>query len=280
MTNREAGARESRRRELGTFLRAQRARLTPSDVGLPSGPGHRRTPGLRREEVAQLSGVGLTWYTWLEQARPIPASAQVVDALASALRLGPDQHRYLRVLADLPPLAPEAVPAAALPRLQRLVDATAPAPAAVYDVHYDYLVWNTPYVRVRHDPAAVAKDLRNLLWLLFTDPQIRASMQRWESAARAILSQFRTAAGQRTGDARFAEMVTALADASPEFRMWWAEYPVRSFAPTTISINHPKVGSIRLELFQLHPVEHPEALLVMQVPASNDDRRRISSLLG
>src|SRR5215468_9524439 len=132
-------AQVARRTELGEFLRTCRARLTPLDVGLLEGSasGRRRTPGLRREEIAQLSGVGVTWYTWLEQGRDISASVQVVDALARALLLTGDEDRHLRELAGVSPLE-AAVPAAdMLPRLQRLVDAEAPCPASVYDEHYD-----------------------------------------------------------------------------------------------------------------------------------------------
>jgi transcriptional regulator with XRE-family HTH domain len=188
--------RPTRRTELAAFLRAQRARLTPADVGLPEGsaPGRRRTPGLRREEVAQLSGVGVTWYTWLEQGRDIAASAQVIDALVRALRLTPDQHRHLRELAGLPPPEPQA------------------------------------------------------------------------PAARAVLSQFRAAAGRDPGDSRFAELVAALTEASPQFRDWWAEYPVRYFRPATIGINHPQAGLITLQMFQLRLVEQPDLIMVIQVP--------------
>jgi transcriptional regulator with XRE-family HTH domain len=268
---------DARRRELGGFLRAHRARLRPQDVGLPAGTGMRRTPGLRREEVAQLSGVGVTWYTWLEQGRSIPASAQVVDALARALRLGPDQHRHLRDLADLPP-RPLPTPLRA-ERLQRYVDAAEPSPAAVYDIHFDYVVWNRAYTLVRHDPGAVGEPYRNLLWLLFTDAAIRSWLPRWEGAARAVLGQFRAVAGQRAHDPRFAELIAALSGASPEFREWWADYPVRDFRPATITVEHPAAGPIALELFQFRPVEHPDALLVVQVPATDDDRHRIAALL-
>jgi transcriptional regulator with XRE-family HTH domain len=276
----EAAVDAERRRELATFLRAQRARLRPSDLGIPSRPGQRRTPGLRREELAEHAGIGLTWYTWLEQARRIPVSSRVIDALARALRLDPDQYRYLRTLAELPVPAPVPPSDEVLPRLQRLVDAQAPAPAAVYDVHYDYLVWNEPYVRVRHDPGAVDADRRNWLWFLFTNVDVRARMRRWEPAARAVLGQFRIEAGQRAPDPRFHELVAALMEASPEFRTWWAEYPTRRFRPTTICVHHPMVGPIELELFQLNPVEHPDLRLVVQVPASDRDRRRVCALLA
>ncbi len=279
------------RAELGAFLRARRARLQPADVGLPgdSVPGRRRTPGLRREEVAELSGVGLTWYTWLEQGRDIPASAQVVEALGRALRLSSDERRHLRTLAGLSAV-PSAVPsvgeppspsdaAQALPRLQRLVDSVAPNIASVYDAHFDYLAWNVPYLRVRHDPRTLAAGRRNLLWMMFTDAENRARMTTWERAARSLLSQFRAAAGRLSDDPRFAELVTALTEVSPQFGDWWAEYTVRYFRPGRIRIAHPEAGPITLEVFQLRLEDDPDHLMVIQVPADSDSRYRIATLL-
>ncbi len=282
MTSSEPHAQQTRRRELAAFLRACRARLTPADVELPEGSasGRRRTPGLRREEIAQLSGVGVTWYTWLEQGRDISASTQVIDALARALLLNADQHRHLRELAGLPPPAPLVAASDMLPRLQLLVDAAAPSPASVYDEHFDYLVWNEPYTRVRHDPSTLAAPRRNMLWMMFTDPGNRARMARWEPAARAVLSQFRAAAGRRAGDPRFAELVAALTEASPQFRDWWAEYPVRSFRPVTVAVSHPEAGLIQLEMFQLRLVDQPGLIMVIQVPASSTSLARVRSLLA
>jgi transcriptional regulator with XRE-family HTH domain len=281
LTSSNPHARPTRRTELATFLRACRARLTPADAGLPDGSasGRRRTPGLRREEVAQLSGVGVTWYTWLEQGRDISASTQVIDALARALLLTGDQHRHLRELAGLPPPEPPAPAGDLLPRLQLLADAAAPSPASVYDEHFDYLVWNQPYTRVRHDPATLPVSRRNMLWMMFTDPDNRARMIGWESAARAVLSQFRAAASRRPGDPRFTELVGALTEASPQFRDWWAEYPIRYFRPATIAIDHPQAGLIQLEMFQLRLVDQPGLVMVIQVPASNTYLARVRSLL-
>ena len=274
-------ARSARRAELAAFLRAQRARLRPADVGLPEDchPGRRRTAGLRREEVAQLSDVSVTWYTWLEQGRNISASEQVVEALARAMLLDPDQRRYLRGLAGLGAEAGRTHADDALPRMQRLVNAAAPNIASVYDAHFDYVVWNEPYRRLRHDPATLPAERRNLLWMMFSDAENRARMVRWEPAARAVLSQFRSAAGQRPGDPRFAAMAAELTRVSPEFREWWAEYPVRDFRPATIGIDHPEIGRLNLEMFQFRPVEHPDMLMVMQVPRTVDDLRRVTSLL-
>ena len=273
--------RSARHAELAAFLRAQRARLRPADVGLPedSHPGRRRTPGLRREEVADIAGVSLTWYTWLEQGRNISASEQVIDAVARALRLDPDQRRHIRGLTGLSTAPGETDVHDALPRLQRLVDAAAPSIASVYDRHFDYVVWNIPYQRLRHDPSTVPASRRNLLWMMFGDAENRSRLVRWEPAARAVLSQFRAAAGQRPGDPRFAALVAELSQVSPEFREWWAEYPIRSFRPATIAVDHPGTGMIELEMFQLRPVEHPDMLLVLQVPRGRDALRRVTSLL-
>jgi transcriptional regulator with XRE-family HTH domain len=273
--------RSARRAELAAFLRTQRTRLRPADVGLPEdcNPGRRRTPGLRREEVAQISDVSVTWYTWLEQGRNISASEQVVEALARALLLDPDQRRHLRGLAGLPTATGKPHSDDALPRLQRLVNAAAPNIASVYDMHFDYVVWNEPYRRLRHDPGLLPAERRNLLWMMFNDAENRARMVRWEPAARAVLSQFRAAAGQRPDDPRYAAITAELTEASPEFREWWAEYPIRYFRPATIGIDHPEIGRLDLEMFQFRPVEHPDMLMVLQVPRSMDDLQQVTSLL-
>jgi hypothetical protein len=204
----------------------------------------------------------------------------VVDALTRALLLSPDQHRHLRGLAGLaaPPDQPPADDL--LPRLQRLADSVLPSVASIYDVHFDYLAWNEAYVRVRRDPAELPEGRRNMLWMMFTDEVNRERMLRWESAARTTLSQFRVAAGQRPDDPRFAELAAALRAASPEFRAWWGEYPERYFQPAKIAIRHPEAGRIALEMFQLRLVEHPDLVMVMQVPASPPDAERVAALLG
>ncbi|MEV6098075.1 helix-turn-helix transcriptional regulator [Nocardia sp. NPDC051981] len=271
----------ARHAQLGEFLRAQRARLQPGDVGLvPYGdPARRRTPGLRREEVAELSGVGVTWYTWLEQGREVAASRQVIDALARTLRLDPDQHRHLRFLAGL--AEPEdAGPEADRPRLQRLVDAVMPSPASVYDAGFDYLVWNRAYVLVRDDPLALPPERRNLLWMMFTENANRMRMAHWERAARAMVSQVRDAVGRRPDDPRLAALVSELSVVSSDFRRWWSEYPVRRFRPATITVRHPRAGPIELEVFQLRPVEHPNLLMVVQAPATPVAAGRIAAVLA
>ncbi|MFE1592015.1 helix-turn-helix transcriptional regulator [Nocardia sp. NPDC058705] len=272
---------ENRRAELAAFLRAHRARLHPADVGLPGDlePGRRRTPGLRREEVAELAGVSLTWYTWLEQGRRISTSSQVIDALARALRLDEPQHRHLRRLADLAEPKLAATPACGTDRLQRLVDALLPCPAVIHDARWDFVVWNRAFTLVRTDPELLAPGQRNLLWWMLTDPANRSAMRNWERAARAILSQLRGVVGSRPDDARLAGLVAALTVHSAEFRTWWADYEVTEFRPTTLGLTHPTVGELDLELFQLRLVEDPDLVLVVQRPATDDDLRRVCELL-
>jgi transcriptional regulator with XRE-family HTH domain len=244
---------DSQRTELAAFLRARRAQVTPQDAGLPEDmePGRRRTPGLRREEVAELAGMSLTWYTWLEQGHRIAASPQVIDALARALLLEPGQHRYLRRLAGLADLI-EHLPTRAVDRAQRLADSLMPNVASVYDGHFDFVAWNLAYARIRTDPAELPQDRRNLLWWMFTDHRNRAMMRDWEPAARAVLSQFRA---------------------------WWQEYSVNEFRPATIGLSHPTAGELDLQLYQLRMVEDPDLLLVLQLPATDEDRGRIAATL-
>ncbi|MEU3014416.1 helix-turn-helix transcriptional regulator [Nocardia asteroides] len=273
---------DKRRAELAEFLKAHRSRLQPSDVGLPMDliPGRRRTPGLRREEVADLSGISLSWYTWLEQGRKIAASPQVVDALARALRLDSAQHRQLRRLAGFADPVVEYQAGDEISRLQRLVDTMYPTPAVVHDARLDFVAWNTAFSRIRTDPATLPPGRRNLLWWMYTDERNRAMMRRWEAAARAILSQFRVLLGNNPGDPRLVQVVSELSTASAEFRTWWSEYPVQDFQPTTIGIDHPGAGSIDLELFHMRLVENPELLLVVQLPATDDDRERVHTYLN
>jgi transcriptional regulator with XRE-family HTH domain len=271
-----------RRRELAEFLRVRRADLQPEQVQLRGFElyGQRRARGLRREEVAELAGISTTWYTYLEQGRDVRPSDQVIEALARALRLLPDQHQHLRRLAGLSTLEPTTETNAVLPRLQVLVDNLLPNVASVYDRHLDYLAWNAAYVKVRLNPGLMPDARRNLLWMMFMDKANRACMTRWEPAARRVLSQFRAISARHPGDQRSAEIIAALNGASPEFAEWWGDYPVGHFTPATIGIDHPTAGELSFEMFQFHPVEHPDLLLVLQVPATPEDLRRVRALLS
>ncbi|NUU20519.1 MAG: helix-turn-helix domain-containing protein, partial [Streptomycetaceae bacterium] len=166
-----AGARAPhtvRRGELSAFLRSRRERITPEDVGLPTG-SRRRTPGLRREEVAQLAGVGVTWYTWLEQGRPIRASAQVLDAVARTLRLDVAEREHLYRLAGIPSVThPEGDHVS--PQVQVILDHLDPLPAAVYNARWDVLAWNRTYSMIFPGVSTDRFTERNVMWSVFTKP--------------------------------------------------------------------------------------------------------------
>src|SRR4051812_39715067 len=179
-----------RRHELAAFLRHRREHLTPEQVGLPRGR-RRRTPGLRREEVAQLSAVGVTWYTWLDQARDIQVSPQVLDALARALMLDPSERSHLFSLAGALDPAPNAACPNVTPALRAMLDQLGPIPACIQNSRYDILAYNSTYGRLLCDLDARAPEDRNCLWLAFTDPDWRASVVDVAEVNRVMAAKFR-----------------------------------------------------------------------------------------
>jgi transcriptional regulator with XRE-family HTH domain len=268
-----------RRAELGAFLRARRAAVKPADVGLAQSSGRRRTPGLRREEVAQLSGVSIAWYTWLEQGRVLVTSAQIIDAVARTLRLDDEAYRHVRHLSGLPlPLPP--VSAAAPEPVQRMVVNLMPNPAYVIDRRFDFHTWNRAYTAVWRDPGHLPEDRRNLLWLFFTDKGLRELVGNWESRARALIAQFRATAGRYPDDARLQRITADLNETSPEFGKWWADYTVGGFTDPDHVIIHPVAGRITFDLSQLRLVQHPALTLVLQTPRTTDDRHALLRLTG
>ncbi|MGO3741808.1 helix-turn-helix transcriptional regulator [Kerstersia sp.] len=221
---------ERSRPDLAAFLRARRERLSPADVGLPSG-GRRRTPGLRREEVAALAGVGLTWYTWLEQGRDIGVSASFLDSLARVLKLDATERRHLFLLAHArPPAEPGKTWCVLPPLVQRLMHDLAPHAAYVLNLRWDVLDFNAPARQLfgfdRHPP-----ERRNLLWLLFTDPLLHERFAQWEEQAPNMLSGFRRDFTRASQEADIHELVDELERVSPEFKTWWRQHDVH--APCT-----------------------------------------------
>lgn len=221
---------ERTRPELAEFLRTRRERLSPEDAGLPHAR-RRRTPGLRREEVAALAGVGLTWYTWLEQGRDIGVSADFLDSLARVLKLDAAERRHLFLLAhERPPAEPARTFCTVPPIAGRLMHDLAPHAAHILNLRWDVLACNEPAGQLfgfeRHDAAH-----RNLLWLFFTDERLRETFVNWEAEVPAMLAGFRRdlAAAREDTDAR--ALVEALERASPAFRDGWRNQDVH--APCT-----------------------------------------------
>lgn len=218
---------ERTRPDLAAFLRVRRERLSPEDVGLPSG-GRRRTPGLRREEIAALAGVGLTWYTWLEQGRDIGVSATFLDNLARVLKLDASERRHLFLLAhERPPAEPGKTWCVVPPLVQRLMHDLAPHLAYVLNLRWDVLAFNDSADQMfafgSHPP-----ERRNMLWLLFTDPTLRECVNDWEDQAPLMLSSFRRDFARASQETDIHDLVNELERVSPEFKTWWRKHDVHA----------------------------------------------------
>jgi len=232
---------------LGAFLVNQRAKLRPGTVGLPPG-GRRRTPGLRREEVAQLAGLGVTWYTWLEQARDIQVSTGALDRIASALRLHPAERAHLFVLAGrAAPTAPLDTTAGVSPLILRLIDSLHDQPALVRNGRWDAVAWNRGAARLFGDFDRRPPLDRNMVWLLFTDPSFRRALPDWENDTRRCVARFRASFARAGGNPAYQALVDELMAASPEFRPLWRQHDVIAPSDGLKRFDHPVVGLLELE---------------------------------
>jgi len=252
------------RRQLAAFLRSRRARLRPADVGLPAGP-RRRTPGLRREEVAALAGISVDYYTRLEQARGPRPSRQVLSALARALRLYEAERAYLYHLVGEEPAPPGGpspdVPAGVLHLLDRLDD----TPAYVIDARYDLLAWNPLAAALLGDPAAWPPDRRNVIWNLFAGPHAEQVVADPDTSAFAdeCVAELRAAAGRYPRDPGIARLVSRLSATSGEFVRRWEQ--LRVCVPpgsTTRRLRHPLVGELVLHREVLDLAGHGQRLVI------------------
>jgi len=264
----------ARRADLAAFLRARRAAVAPEDVGLERGP-RRRTPGLRREEVALLADVSVSWYTWLEQGRPINASVDVLDALARALRLDPVERAHLLELAGHPTRQPIDPGRSSCPGgVLELLRSVEPAPAYALGPTWDLIAWNHSFATLFPPIASLPADECNLVWLLFANDDARALNDPWESEARRTLSQYRAEVTPMRDDPAVASLVARLQAASAEFREWWPQYDVAAFETHRRVFNHPKVGRLEFETEQLVPVAAPDIRVVVHLPVEGDDSAR------
>ncbi|MGY1812053.1 helix-turn-helix transcriptional regulator [Blastococcus sp. SYSU D00820] len=268
------------RRELGEFLRSRRRQVDPATAGLPA-VGARRVPGLRREEVALLSGVSHTWYTWLEQGRDIHPSRQVVDALARTLRMSAAEHEYVLRLTGHGSPAPAGGEAGMPAHVQRLLDALDPSPAYAITASWAIVGWNAAYERFYPGVAAAAPGDRNLLWLVFTDPAVRALLDDWAADSRRFLTQFRAEVGARLQDPEVVALLARLEAASEHFRSGWASHDVDRFSSGERRFHHPVVGPLLLEHHQLTPADAPGVQVVVYTAApGSETAERLLRLVG
>lgn len=270
-----------RRDDLGAFLRARRAAVAPEQLGMAPGP-RRRTPGLRREEVALVAGVSVSWYTWLEQGRPINASTEVLSALARVLQLDDTGRAHLVALArpdgDAVPAPNPTTDAPASagrppvpPSLWRLLDQLAPSPAYVLGPHWDYLGWNAAFAALFPPVGDLPDPDRNLVWAVLAHPDAHALIVGWEDEARRVLSQFRAATVAHRRDPAFVDLVARLHDASPAFASWWPDHDVAAPDTRIRRFAHPDAGDLSFAFQALVPADAPELLVVVHLPLADDD---------
>ncbi|HEX8858269.1 MAG TPA: helix-turn-helix transcriptional regulator [Actinomycetes bacterium] len=267
------------RDRLGGFLRIRRGALQPEDVGLPKRPNRRLTPGLRREEVAELAGISVSWYTRLEQGKDVQLSARALHGIAAALKLNAPQRDYLLTLARNEAAAIEPAPPATAvsPTLRAVLDAQGERPAYIVDACLNLLAWNRAANDVfgvglpLGDFAALPAHERNLLWLIFTD-QARRLFVQWERHARLLLAQFRDASRHFVGDPWIERLVERLERRSPEFALWWAQHDVQRIPEAEKVLDHPKVGQIALRQTVSQIIDDgPGLFLVLYTPAPGTD---------
>ncbi len=253
------------RAELSGFLKSRRARISPATVGIQNGH-RRRVPGLRREEVADIAGVGLTWYTWLEQGRDIQVSSQVLGAIARALQLEPAERAHLFRLAGHAPPAAEAPTASISPRLRRVLDTWDPFPAHVAGRRRDLLAWNRASEAV-NGWSQMPEGKRNLLWFMFLVPSTRRLLPDWEKEAPLSVAALRAEAGRDLGEPDYQELITELIEGSREFAAIWARQDVRGRQEGLKHFQHPGLGRLELEYTSFQVAEQPSLRLYLYAPA-------------
>jgi transcriptional regulator with XRE-family HTH domain len=269
-----------RRSELAAFLRSRRERVTPEDAGLAPGI-RRRTAGLRREEVAQLSGVGVTWYTWLEQGRPINASTQVLDAVARTLKLDQPEREHLYRLAEVPEAAPPPEadePVAA--EIQAILDGLTTLPASVVNERFDLLAWNAAFAALFPTVVGVPRADRNTLWLCFTHAACCHPYVNRDDQLGRMVAQLRGAYGRHVGEPAWTGFVRRLQAASPEFGRMWAEQEVASPASYLKIFRHPAHKRLSMTTNSLAVLAAPGTRMVVYTPTDDVTRRAVAGLIA
>ncbi|MGN9843765.1 helix-turn-helix transcriptional regulator [Nonomuraea sp. H19] len=268
---------EAKRADLSAFLRTRRERITPEMMDLAPGP-RRRTPGLRREEVAQLAGVGVTWYTWLEQGRPINASTQVLDAIARTLRLDSAERQHLYRLAGHAEVPASADSGQVTPEIQGILDRLGDMPACVSNGRCDALAWNDAYAALFPELVSAPEGERNSLWHTCLNPApSTVLLNRDQELARAV-AVFRGAYSRHADDPCWQDFVRRLSGESAEFARLWARQDVADPGPRVKVFKHVNVGELRFTTTSLTAA--PELRLIVYTPRDDETKSAMGRLLG
>lgn len=265
---------------LGAYLKDRRTKLDPASFGFPS--ERRRTPGLRREEVAQRANISPTWYTWLEQGRGGAPSADVLNRISHALLLTDVEREHLFLLGlGRPPEARYRKPDGVTPRLQRVLDALDPMPALIRTATWNVVAWNRAASVVLMDYGSLAPDERNILRYLFLDPRARAAQYDWEGVARFALGAFRVDAARAGAAEEVEPLIEELRRRSPEFDAMWRDNEVRGPHGEAVKhIRHPTLGPVAFEYSAFSVDGRTDLSMVVYNPATPEDAVRIGSLMG
>ncbi|MBW8482843.1 helix-turn-helix transcriptional regulator [Actinomadura parmotrematis] len=269
--------RPHRRADLAAFLRSRRERITPEDVGMPPGP-RRRTPGLRREEVAQLAGVGVTWYTWLEQGRPINASPQVLDAVARTLRLDAAERGHLYRLADLPDAAVPPQADTLPPEVRQIIDGMLPQPVSVVNDRGDVLVSNTAYDALFPTLRDAPPGERNTLWQIFTLPDCCNPLADLDREGPEHVAVFRHRYSRHKDEPAWRDFVRRLRAESPRFALLWDRQDVALPGPCDKVLRHAAVGEFRIRTTGFELTASPGVRMIVYTPADAESRERVAWL--
>jgi transcriptional regulator with XRE-family HTH domain len=264
---------------LGTYLKDRRTRLDPAALGFPM--SRRRTPGLRREEVAQRASVSSTWYTWLEQGRGGAPSPAVLERIAAALMLTDAEREHVFLLAlGRPPEVRYQAADAVTPRLQRVLDAMELSPALVKTPTWDIVAWNRAASAVLVDYGALAAEDRNILRLIFHNPNVRAAQTDWESVARFAVASFRADAARAGATHDMQAIVDDLLETSAAFEAMWRDRDVRNYGEGSKQLRHAEAGLIGLEYSSFVVDGRPDLSMVVYNPATPEDGQRIAALIA
>ncbi|MFT9366873.1 MAG: helix-turn-helix transcriptional regulator [Gluconobacter sp.] len=263
---------------LGTYLKDRRTRLDPATFGFSS--TRRRTPGLRREEVAQRANISPTWYTWLEQDRGGAPSPDVLDRIARGLLLTEPEREHLFMLAvGHPPEVRYRVTEGITPRLQRVLDALQYSPAIVKTALWDVVAWNRAAAAVLTDYSKLLPEQRNILRIVFCTPKVRDMQMEWTSLAKSVVAAFRADAIRAGASAEVDALVKDLSASSPEFATLWQNNDVQIYGEGTKRLKHPNVGMINLEYSGFAVEGRPELGLIVYNPATDSDLERVRTLI-
>lgn len=269
-----SGIAGNRRAELADFLRTRRARLTPDEVGLTRG-ARRRVAGLRREEVADLAEIGVTWYTWLEQARPVNVSGATLERIAAALNLDSSEREHLFELAGHPaPLRPDDGSQHLLETARQMLTGLEPNPAYLLNSRWDIIAWNQAATDVFGDFSQIPEARRNLVWVTFMDQGFRHTIVEWERFAHCVIAHFRSDSGADIAAPRWAELTDDLLRQSPEFCAWWPCHEVASPLDWQKQVHNPAVGTLSLNSMHLQLPRAARLKLVAYLPAPETDTAR------